>query len=205
MQIIEVDQNTEEWQELRRGKITGSKLSGITPKTRGAGKKIGFYELLAERLALEEEAEDPMERGHRLEPEAIQIFQEKHGKTVESVGFCVSDLNANIALSPDGLIKVEDKYREAVEVKCLSAAHHLEAYFEQKIPKDYDEQVLQYFIVNEDLETLHFTFYDPRIKAISMFTITVTRAELEGRIQEHLSYQIAALEEIDTLLEKLLF
>lgn len=205
MKIITVDQNSDEWIALRRGKITGSKLSGITPKSRGTGKKIGFYELLAEKLAIEEEAEEPMERGSRLEAEAVELFEKKFGKKVERVGFCVSDVNPSIALSPDGLIEVDGKYKEAIEVKCLSAARHLEAYFEQKIPSDYEEQVLQYFIVNDELETLHFTFFDPRIAACPMFKIEVKREEVEGKIQEFLTYQITALEEVDALLEKLLF
>ena len=207
MQIFNVDQNSEEWKEIRRGKITGSKLAGITPKARGAGRKIGFYELLAERLALDEGHEDPMERGHRLEAEAVELFEKTNNVKVDRVGFCVSDLNPNIALSPDGLIMdtADGKYKEAVEVKCLSAARHLEAWDLQKIPGDYDEQVIQYFIVCEDLQTLHFTFYDPRIAACPLFTIKVTRAEVEGSIQEYLTYQMVVLEEVEELLHKLLF
>lgn len=205
MQVFNVDQNSDEWLELRRGKITGSKLSGIIPKKRGDGKKIGFYELMAERLAIEEGAEDPMERGHRLEAEAIAAFEASSGKKVERVGFCVSDLHPSIALSPDGLIAVDGKWKEGVEVKCLSAARHLEAWDLQKVPADYEEQVLQYFIVDEALETLYFVFYDPRIAAKPLFTLEVHRAEVEGKLQEYLSYQIAALEEVDALLEKLLF
>lgn len=205
MQILNIDQNSDEWRMVRMGKITGSKLDGVTPKVRGAGRKIGFYELLAERLAVEEEVEDPMERGSRLESEAVELFAAQQGKTVERVGFCISDDNPNIALSPDGLIKNGGKYTEAVEVKCLSAARHLEAYFEKKIPSDYDAQVLQYFIVNQDLETLHFVFFDPRIKSIPMFHLDVKREDIKDDIQKYLEIQIKVLEEVNSMLESLLF
>lgn len=205
MQILDIDQNSDEWRMIRMGKITGSKLDGVTPKVRGTGRKIGFYELLAERLAVEEEAEDPMERGSRLESEAVELFANQYGKMVDRVGFCISDANPNIALSPDGLIATDGKYTEAVEVKCLSAARHLEAYFEKKIPSDYDAQVLQYFIVNQDLETLHFVFFDPRIKSIPMFHLDVKREEVKEDIQKYLDIQIKVLEDVDSMLESLLF
>lgn len=205
MQILNIDQNSDEWRMIRMGKITGSKLDGITPKVRGTGRKIGFYELLAERLAVEEEAEDPMERGSRLESEAVDLFSAQYGKPVDRVGFCISDENPNIALSPDGLIENGGKYTEAVEVKCLSAARHLEAYFENKIPSDYDAQVLQYFIVNKDLKTLHFVFFDPRIKSIPLFYLDVRREDVKDDIQKYLDIQIKVLEEVDSMLESLLF
>ena len=205
MKILEqLDQNSEEWFDRRLGKITGSKLHGIIVK-RGNKKKIGFYELMAERIAIKEAWEDPMERGSRLEEEALKSFEKKTGKKVDQVGFCISDKYPDIALSPDGLIKNGEKYDEAVEVKCLSSARHLQAYFEKEIPNDYDEQAIQYFIVNEDLETLHFTFYDPRITALQVHVIEVKRKDVEEKIEAYREYQVKSLEEIDTMLEELTF
>lgn len=209
MQIFNNDQNTDQWLDMRKGKITGSKLKGIIVK-RGAGRKIGFYELMAEKIAQEEPQEDPMGRGHRLEDEAIELAEKKFalGK-IERVGFCVSELNPDIALSPDGLIKglndSKDKYVEAVEVKCLSSARHLEAYFENEVPSEYEEQVIQYFIVNEDLEYLHFVCYDPRITQLPIFKITVKREDVADKIKEYLDYQMKTLAEIKFLLEQLAF
>lgn len=204
MQIIEVDQNSEQWLEARKGKITGSKLRGIITK-RGTARKIGFYELMAERIAIKEGYEDPMERGHRLEEEAVLTFQEMSGLQVDRVGFCISDTNPDIALSPDGLIKVDGKYKEAVEVKCLSSANHLKAHFEKRVPIDYEDQGIQYFIVNKDLEVLHFVFYDPRITAKPMFTIEMRRADNEEKIATYASYQLEVLNDINNMLEKLTF
>lgn len=205
MKIHTVDQNSEEWFHLRKGKVTGSKLKGLVPK-RGTKKKIGFYELMAEQVAIEEESdESDRERGARLEQEAIQTFAKKHKKNVDIVGFCVSESNPNIALSPDGLIKVKGKYVEAVEVKCLSHARHLEAHFEKKIPSEYIPQAVQYFIVNEDLRKLYFVFYDPQIMALPLHVIEIGRDELESEIEFYKNYQEEALEEIDRLLEELTF
>ena len=205
MKIIEVQQNTEEWLELRRGRVTGSKLKGLIVK-RGTKRKLGFYELMAERISIPEETgEAPMDRGHRLEDEALELFEKKYNRPTTKVGFCISDSNSSIALSPDALIKSKGKYREAVEIKCLSSARHLQAFFEQEVPSDYEAQVMQYFIVNDDLEKLHLVFYDPRITRLPMFRIVVEREDVEDTIQAYREYQVAALAEIDKMLEQLMF
>ena len=72
----------EDWLIARRGKITGSALKDIIVK-RGTGKKIGFYKLIAERLAIPDGTEESaMDRGTRLEIEALERFEKETGKTV---------------------------------------------------------------------------------------------------------------------------
>ena len=211
MKILnELEQNSEEWFETRKGKITGSKLRGIVP-LRGTAKKIGFYELLADRLAVPEtgEPEDERERGHRLEPEAIKLFSEQTGMKVESVGMCVSDNNPNMAYSPDGLVREAKKYVINVEVKCLSSARHLQALIEKKIPTDgaynFTAQNIQAFIVNEDCERNIFVFYDPRVTAKPLHWIEINRKDVEKEIEFYQNYQEETLKEIDALLEELTF
>ena len=196
---MEGNQNTEIWYSNRLGKITGSKLKDIIVK-RGTERKIGFYQLMADRLSIQEEYEDPMERGHRLEDEAIAEFEKLAKKKVEQVGLCISDENDNIALSPDGLIKTGKKYTEAVEVKCLNSAKHLQGYFEKKVPKEYLEQVYQYFIVNEDLDKLYFVFYDPRVTIKPTHWVEIDREDVEDEIQFCKDYQEQTLKEIEELL-----
>lgn len=204
MIIFQAPQNTDEWLENRKGKISGSKLKDIIVK-RGTGRKIGFYQLLADKLAIDEQVDNPMERGSQLENEALDLFSKEASKKIEQVGLCVSDENPNIALSPDGLIKKGKKYPEAVEVKCLNSAKHLEAFFEKKIPDEYHEQAMQYFIVNENLETLYFVFYDPRIIVKPIHWIEVKRKDIEDEIQYLKDYQIQTLKEVEELLVSLAF
>lgn len=191
----------EEWLNARRGKITGSRLKDIIVK-RGPGQKIGFYELIAERLAIEPDSEDPMARGTRLEPEAMARFIAETGKKVDtSLVIWSREDNENIALSPDGFIGK----KEAVECKCLSSAKHLEAWLTKKIPSEYEYQKLQYFIVNDKLETLYFVFYDPRILSKPYFVIEVKREEVEEEIKELLEYQKNIIEEVNRIVNELTF
>lgn len=205
MKVLDIDQNSDEWLEWRKGKITGSKLKDIVTK-RGSGRKIGFYELIADRLALTPDDESAMQRGHDLEEEAVQKFTEATGIEVETdCGVWVSDEDENIAISPDAAGKVDDKYRIAVEAKCLSSARHLQAVVENTIPYDHLEQRIQYFIVNEDLETLYFVFYDPRVISKPLHIIPVHRKDVEGDIEFYKQYEKTTLREIDRIVSELAF
>lgn len=203
MKRLSLIQNTEEWLEWRRGKITGSRLNDIIVK-RGTGRKLGFYEVLAERLSIvtDSDNEDAMERGHELEERALDAFAETTGKQViKDCGVWVSDENEHVAISPDG----EISETEAVEVKCLSSARHLQAYFEKEIPSEYEAQAMQYFIVNEKLEQLYFVFFDPRIPAKPMHYITIDRSEWTDTIETYKAYEQEALQDIAQKVAELTF
>lgn len=190
----------EEWLDGRLGKITGSRLKDIVVK-RGTDEKIGFYEIIAERIAEPADEENAMQRGVRLEDEAIEMFIEKTGKKVDtSLVIWQREDDKNIAISPDGFIGK----KEAVEVKCLSSAKHIEAYITQQIPSDYEYQSLQYFIVNDSLETLYFVFYDPRMpEKLQLFFLEIKRDE--EKVQEYLQYQRDKLEKIENIITELTF
>ena len=167
-------------------------------------KKVGYYELMAERLTVEHEndEESPMERGHSLEQEAVNLFTEYTGHKVNTD--CVvwtSDESEFIAVSPDGEI---DEYT-AIEVKCLSSAKHLQAYFEKAIPSEYEAQVAQYFVVNEKLQQLHFVFFDPRIPAKPLHVIVVDRSEITKEIEQYKQYQKEVLAELEQQIIELTF
>ena len=204
MKIINIEQRSDEWIDWRKGKISGTKLGKIySPR---GGVKKGYYELIAERIAEAAGDEKPIDRGVRLEDDAVARFEVDYGKKVDQVGLVVSDINENIILSPDGLIKNGDKYTEAIEIKCLDSANHIKAMLDDEVPKDYELQVLQYFIVIEDLEKLYFTFYDDRLPdGHDLHVIEVFREDLEDRIAEMTQWQIDYLGHLDEVVEGLMF
>ena len=206
MKVVNVQQNTPEWIQMRQGRITGSKLKDLVVE-RGNSKKDGFYELIAERLSLPEEGDEQAhDRGHRLEEEALDRFAELSGKEVEkNCGMWLSDVDPNIAVSPDGCIKSRGKIREACEVKCLSGKHHLRAIIEDSIGNGFKKQVIQYFVVNEDLKKLYFIFYDPRIAVRPLHVIEFRRMDLEEEIEYYLNYEIKLLAEVNEIVERLAF
>jgi putative phage-type endonuclease len=178
-------ENQEDWLEFRKAKITGTKLKDIVTK-RGSGIKIGVYQLIADRLAVEDN-EDPMERGHRLETEAIEHLSNITKKEfITDLVIMSREDNPNMAWSPDGYTK---DLKFAAEVKCLRSAIHLQTIIENKIPDEYKEQSIQPFIVCDELETLYFTFYDPRIISRPLHIIEIKREDIEKDIAFYKEYE----------------
>lgn len=194
-------ENKDDWMLARRGKITGSRLKDILVK-RGGGRKKGFYELIAERIALQPDSENPMDRGTRLEDIAIERFRKETGKKVDTTMIIWErEDNPDIAVSPDGVINKT----EAVEVKCLNTASHIEALLTQQIPSEYEDQVTQYFIVNDNLKKLYFIFYDPRMTVKDFFFYEIKRSDLSEKITEYLEYQKNVLAEVEQIVKDLTF
>lgn len=197
----------DEWFVARNGKITGSRLADVTAKKTGAGKKIGYYELVAERLSISEEDcegyvpnETPREWGSRTQKHAVDRFEKETGKKVDtSLVLWMREDNEDIAVSPDGVISES----EALETKCLSSARHTEAYLTKKLPTEYEMQVLQYFIVNDKLQKMNIVFYDPRLPAIQYLLLEVLRSDVQHQIDEYLTYEKELLAEIEELVKSL--
>jgi len=191
----------EDWFAGRVGKITGSRLKDIVVR-RGTGKKIGYYELIAERLGIPADGENPMDRGTRLEPEAVDMFIKETGKKIDAgLYIWTRDDDESIAISPDGVIGKT----EALECKCLSSAKHIEAYLTQQVPDEYEFQKLQYFIVNDKLKTLYFAFYDPRLLVKPFFYLTINRKDVEEEVKQYLEYQRNVLAEVNEVVNNLTF
>ena len=93
--------------------------------------KVGveFWKFLAELLAEPADGEPPMERGHRLEPENIQITLKtlgfNPGDCVTDCGIWESDDDDRIACSPDAY-EDSEKPTWAIECKSLGSAYHLQ-------------------------------------------------------------------------------
>src|SRR3990167_6790649 len=197
---IQTFNNEIEWLEARKGKITGSRL-GLLFSKRDKKPLKPFYEIIAERVAIPADGENAMDRGKRLEIEALERFEEETKKKVnKDLVLWTRDDDDGIAISPDGFIGKT----EAVEVKCLNSASHIEAFLTKKIPSEYEYQILQYFIVNDDLKILYFVFYDPRMPK-DFFFYEVNRKNVAEKIEEYLEMEKEALKQIKEIEKQLTF
>ena len=188
---VKVEQGTKEWKNLRLGKITGTRLKGI----RSSNNLPIIDEMISELVVGEAEfifINDAMKRGNEKEPEARALYIEKTGADIEEVGFCISIDNDYIGLSPDGFTK--DR-KGAIEIKCPSTKKHVQNIRMDKIPSEYKDQVLMYFILNQELEWLDFISYDDRFTAKPIWIKKVIREELEDEIK-------SAINDIDKFIVK---
>lgn len=90
---------------------------------------VEFWKFLAENMAEQPDGENPMERGHRLEPENIQLTLQQLGYRQEDCitdcGIWESDEDDRIACSPDAYQATENP-TWAIECKSLGSAYHLQ-------------------------------------------------------------------------------
>ena len=222
MKIIRLSQQEEResWLALRVGVITGTKAATIKPLSRGTDRTPqGFWTLLAEKLAIQADGEPPMDRGTRLENEAITIAADKLGIEFDlDPGFWISDVSPDIAVSPDAA-EPGDKPTYDAEAKCLSSANHLKYVIKDiqaikkedyrpfnSVPSEYREQIVQRFIVNENLKTDYFVLYDDRVavERLSHHVITVHRGTILEEIETQKQYELDTIKLIDELVKEFL-
>lgn len=198
--LIQSFPSEQEWLIARKGKITGTKAGSLFGKRDGKPLK-SYYEIIAERVALPRDSENRMDRGKRLEHEAVERFVQETGlkANTDLVIVCRED-NPDIAYSPDAYIDET----ATVEVKCLNSAAHIEAWINKKIPSEYEAQALQPFVVNDKLQTLYFVFYDPSMPK-DFFYLTVERKDVQAEVDAALAIQRRALEEIKKIEDMLTF
>jgi hypothetical protein len=201
MQIVKYE-TEEDWLAARPNHITGSKLGDIVPR-RGLGKKIGFYQLVADRLSNDTDMTSDRDRGHELEAEAVaQLAKHTDLTFITDLVIWRSDANPYMAYSPDGFT---DDLKFAAEAKCLGTAKYLKSLIEDKIPDEYREQVIQAFVVNDELERLYFILYDPRVTVQPYHVITFEREDLADEIEYYKQCELKVLAEVDDIVAKLAF
>lgn len=114
----DIIQGTEEWHELRRGKLTASHATAIANKKSGLNTYIEdiIESLICEREHFENEH---TRRGNELEPIARIKYEFETGSRVEEVGFV--QYCEFSGFSPDGLIGEDG----GLEIKCRNNKKHL--------------------------------------------------------------------------------
>lgn len=137
----DLEQNTDEWLELRRGILTASTIGQlITPKTvkvaSNAESRALTYRLLAERITGHVErgyVSWEMEMGHVIEPIVRDLYSEHYGP-VAVCGFVerVTDSGARVGWSPDGLVNEDG----GIETKSRDPHIQMKTILEDAVPAE---------------------------------------------------------------------
>lgn len=119
----DVEQNSDEWHELRLGKATASNFSSFMAnygKAFGDPAKKYALQIALERIngfKQDSFTNEHMERGHEQEPIARMLYEDEHFAKVENGGFFDCGLYGD---SPDGLINDNG----VIEIKSVIASTH---------------------------------------------------------------------------------
>lgn len=138
----EVAQGSQEWLELRKGKITASRakdLLSVIKTGESAAYRNYKAELLVERMtgkSPERYTSAPMEYGTQTEALARLMYSLKtKTKVVASTVYGLED--TNVLASLDGEIGSDG----IVEIKCREIANHIDSLLNDKVPEDYYKQI----------------------------------------------------------------
>ncbi len=179
-------QNTPEWDNMRRGKITASAV----------GSFIGIKGLLADSVASKKamrklilksifDIEEPFkgnaatEHGNEYEGVVRESFTAKTGLEVIEVGFCRHKEFGELGFSPDGLIKEDGEWVEGFECKSPQIENFTSYYLDQELPSDYIQQV-HFSLAVSGLRAWNFAAGNP--SSSELVNLKIERNELTEKI-----------------------
>lgn len=191
MRILPCEQGSAEWLDLRRGKITGSRICDVMDQLKkggeGASRRNYRIELIAERLSgrTEDHYTSPeMLWGTELEPFARAAYEMGTGLDVDQQGFILHPTFDYAGSSPDGLVGKDG----CIEIKCPKTTTHIKWFLAGGVPEEHQDQCLWTMLCGER-EWCDFISYDPRLPdGLRMSTVRIFRDEERiKRIEQEVS------------------
>lgn len=203
----EIIQGSDEWKQLRLGKVTASRVADVIAKTKsgwGASRFNYAAELIAERLTgvnAEGFTNAAMQWGTDQEPSARMAYEFMQDVTVEQIAFVAHPSISDAGASPDGLVGESG----LVEIKCPNTATHIDTLIKQEIPAKYITQMM-WQMACTGRKWCDFVSYDPRLpESMQLFVKRIERddkliAELESEVivflDTEVSNKVAALRQL---------
>lgn len=135
---------------FQKAKNYDTRIIEAEAKNKRLKTTIDFWKFLGETMAEQPDEENPMRRGHRLEPENIRLTLQQLGyeekDCITDCGIWESDEDPRIACSPDAYQNT-DNPTWAIECKSLGSAYHLQAV----IPWMIHSQLIRQHTLPDDL------------------------------------------------------
>lgn len=187
----DLEQGTDEWLMIRKGKPTTSKLASIITAKTGApsSSRVAYVrELIAECFAPEWEefaGNKFTDRGVEMEPEARDAFRTVIDFPVVEVGGVLADDGVSWC-SPDGVIfnpLDDEEIVSGVEIKCPSPKVHVGYVLDGVLPDAYKQQVHGAMAIT-GADCWHFWSYFPGLRP---FHLVVNRDEYTERVAQCLA------------------
>ncbi len=155
-----IEQGSDEWHQLRAGKFTGSNADKLL--------KFGTIDYsLTEKGTFR--GNFWTKRGHILEAEAIDLYQQIFGTVVTTAGFVTNSRYPLCGYSPDGLTDTK-----VIEVKCFDEKAHM-AIYNGEIPFKILAQI-HYGMFICGRRAADLIIYNPNLKTEQAFKVIPIRA-----------------------------
>lgn len=174
MQIVDVEQGTQQWFESRCGIVTASSASKLLAKGQGKTRLAYMYQLIGEVMTGEPihvwAGNAHTERGHEDEPIARALYQKRVGMETQQCGFIRNHEDIGWAgYSPDDLVGDDG----LLEIKSRLAHIQAELLDTRKVPRDSFLQMQLGMWVSER----HWCDYVSYCRGMPLFVHRVERDE----------------------------
>ena len=190
-------QGTQEWKQLRAGKVTASRVADVIAKTKSgysASRANYMTELVIERFGVLNDSftNDAMQWGTEQEPFARVEYEKRNLVTVDQIDFVPHPSIEMAGASPDGIVG-----DGLLEIKAPNSKTHFEYLLAGVVPEKYKAQ-MAWQMACTGAQWVDFVSYDPRVpEGLQYFQIRYERdnnyiADLEAEV-------IKFLEEVYTL------
>lgn len=198
MKHWDIDQNSEEWMELRSGKFTASTFADLFMKKDTKIYKNAIIKVAYERVTGECEesfSNKWMQRGHEKEPFAVENYELLSFNSCEPAGFYEYD--EFTGASPDRKII---GLNGGCEFKCPSFQIYDEYLQAGKMPKDYYWQIIGQLLCTGWDFIDYMPYSSPKLRQI---LIRVERSEHEQSIEQLKQQLLICIEEVKILIERI--
>lgn len=199
----QIEQGTQEWHQLRLGKVTASRISDVLAKVKSgesASRRNYKMELVVERLTglkTESYTSPAMQWGIDNEGLARSEYEVRNNVFVDQVAFINHYNIKNAGCSPDGLVGDLGM----VEIKCMTTANHVETILTNTPPSQYIAQC-QFQMACAGKMWNDLTLFDPRLPDILQLKVfRIERDDTFIKIME--DEVIKFLDEVEEITNKL--
>ncbi len=200
-----IAQGSPEWHDIRRGKVTASRVADLIAKTKSgpATSRANYMaELLCERMTGETQpffSNAAMQWGTDKEPEARAAYCFHTDNDVSEIAFVDHPTIAMAGASPDGLIGDDG----LLEIKCPNTATHLDTLASGKPAGKYVTQMM-WQMACTGRQWCDFASYDPRLpEHLRLFVTRIPRdadqiAAMEAEVAAFLGELDARIIDLNT-------
>lgn len=197
---MDIVQNTPEWHDIKRGKVSASRVKDVMAGGKGVTRNNYLSRIVCEILTGTTEdgfSNSNMERGLELEPIARQTYEFFSGNQVDQCGFIDHPFIPRFGCSPDGLVGDDGM----IEIKTVIPSTHLGYIEEGEAPSVYLKQ-MQSQMACSGRQWVDFVSYCPEMPVhLQLFVKRVIRDESE--IKEIQAEVIAFNNQVDAKLKML--
>ena len=199
-----MEQGTEEWFNIRIGKVTASRVADVLAKTKtGYSTTRDNYmaQLVCERLTGqkgESFTNAAIQHGIETEAYARAAYEALRDVLVDEVGFVSHPSIEMSGASPDGLVGEDG----LIEIKCPNTATHIETLLSESVPNKYYTQ-MQFQLACTGRKWCDFVSFDNRLpKELQVFVKRVPRDDVYIRLIE--DEIVKFIGELDTKINQLM-